>query len=55
MKTQEKKSTVKKPAKAEFFKTVLDDKRRMHAYIRKYGSLDGFKSVNFDFAKPLSY
>ena len=48
MKTKENKS-----AKAEFFKTVLNDKRKMHEHIRKYGSLDSFTSTNFKFAKPL--
>ena len=53
MKTQENKSTAMRSSKAGFFKTVIDDKRKMHEYIRQYGSLDGFKSTNFEFAKPL--
>jgi hypothetical protein len=55
MKTQESKFAVRENAKAGFFKTVLDDKRKMHDYVRKCGSLDGYKSDNFEFAKPLSY
>lgn|GEM_PF-2670107 len=55
MGTPEKKSVVRESAKVGFFKTVLDDKRKMHEYVRIYGSLDGFKSANFEFAKPLSY
>ena len=55
MGTPENKSIVRESVKSEFFKTVLNDKRKMHEYIRKYGSLDGFKSTNFEFAKPLSY
>jgi len=53
MKTQENKFAVRGSTKAGFFKTVLDDKRKMQEHIRKYGSLDGFKSTNFEFAKPL--
>ncbi|MDR2963783.1 MAG: hypothetical protein LBU90_09170 [Bacteroidales bacterium] len=39
--------------KSEFFKTVLDDKRQIREYLSKFGSLQGFKSKNFEFAKPL--
>jgi len=40
-------------SKGNFFKTVLDDKRAMREYIKKNGSLNGFKSNHFEFAKPL--
>jgi hypothetical protein len=36
-----------------FFQTVLEDKRQMREYISKRGSLAGFKSKNFEFAKPI--
>jgi hypothetical protein len=39
--------------KANFFQIVLEDKRNMKNYIRQFGSLAGFKSKNFEFAKPL--
>ena len=54
MKTKEKISTVNEFSKTEFFKTVLEDKKKMHEHIQKYGSLCGFRSKNFKFAKPLS-
>lgn len=40
-------------SKDNFFKTVLDDKRAMREFIRKNGSLKGFKSKHFEFAKPI--
>ena len=39
--------------KTNFFKTVLEDKLAMQEYIKKNGSLIGFKSDHFEFAKPL--
>jgi len=39
--------------KSNFFKIVLDDKRQMREYMSNFGSLEGFKSKNFEFAKPL--
>lgn len=52
MKTNNRKSenTISKDS---FFKTVLEDKRIIREYIRKNGSLKGFKSKHFEFAKPL--
>ena len=44
---------VKESLKSSFFKTVLDDKRSMREYIRKFGTLEGFKSKNFEFTKPI--
>jgi hypothetical protein len=44
---------IKENSKSSFFKTVLDDKRSMREYIRKFGTLEGFKSKNFEFAKPI--
>ena len=41
-------------SKSQFFKMVLEDKREMSAYVKKYGTLKGFKSDNFEFAKPIS-
>jgi len=45
--------SAKKNSKSVFFKTVLEDKRSMREYIRKFGTLEGFKSNNFEFAKPI--
>ena len=39
--------------KSEFFKMVLEDKRSMKDYIKKHGTLDGYKSDNFEFAHPI--
>ena len=39
--------------KSEFFKMVLEDKRLMSEYAKKHGTLDGFKSDNFEFAHPI--
>ena len=50
---QGKNIPVKESLKSSFFKTVLDDKRFMREHIRKYGTLEGFKSKNFKFAKPI--
>lgn len=50
--TKEKKESNNVP-KTNFFKTVLEDKHAMHEYIKKNGSLNGFKSDHFEFAKPL--
>lgn len=46
-------STQEKVTKTNFFKTVLEDKKAMRLHIEKTGSLKGFKSNNFNFAKPL--
>jgi len=40
--------------KSQFFKMVLEDKRSMREHIKKYGSLEGYKSDNFEFAHPIS-
>ena len=40
--------------KSQFFKMVLEDKRSMGEYAKKYGTLKGYKSDNFEFAKPIS-
>jgi len=40
--------------KSQFFKMVLEDKRAMSEHVKKYGTLNGFKSDNFEFAKPIS-
>ena len=40
--------------KSGFFKMVLEDKRSMSEYAKKYGTLSGYKSDNFEFAKPIS-
>ena len=40
--------------KSQFFKTVLEDKRLMSEYVKKHGSLKGFKSDHFEFAHPIS-
>jgi len=42
------------PPKSRFFKMVLEDKRSMSEYVKKHGSLDGYKSDNFEFAHPIS-
>ena len=39
--------------KSQFFKMVLEDKRSMSEYVKRNGSLNGYKSDNFEFAKPL--
>ncbi len=39
--------------KSQFFKMVLEDKRSMSEYVKKHGTLDGYKSDNFEFAKPI--
>ena len=39
--------------KKKFFKKVLADKVAMQNYIKKHGSLNGFKPDNYTFAKPL--
>lgn len=53
VKTTKQKIETNNPSKTNFFKTVLADKRSMHEYIKKNGSLNGFKSEHFEFAKPL--
>jgi len=53
MKLQENNAVNVENSKVGFFKMVLDDKRKMRDYIRKFGTLDGFKSNNFEFAQPL--
>jgi len=45
--------SVKESSKSSFFKMVLDDKRSMREHIRKFGTLEGFESKNFKFAKPI--
>jgi len=40
--------------KSQFFKMVLEDKRSMSEYVKIHGTLNGFKSDNFEFAKPIS-
>ena len=40
--------------KSQFFKMVLEDKRSMSEYMKHYGTLNGYKSDNFEFAKPIS-
>ena len=40
--------------KSQFFEMVLEDKRSMSEYAKKHGTLDGYKSDNFEFAKPIS-
>jgi hypothetical protein len=52
MKTGENIS-IKESSKSSFFKTVLDDKRSMREHVRKFGTLKGFKSKNFEFTKPI--
>jgi len=39
--------------KSQFFKMVLEDKRSMSEYVKKHGTLNGYKSDNFEFAKPI--
>ena len=46
-------SRIKRP-KSQFFKMVLEDKRSMSEYVKQYGTLNGYKSDNFEFAKPIS-
>jgi hypothetical protein len=53
MRTNKNSPVIQKKSKADFFKTVLSDKRAMRDYIREYGSLEGFKSTHFEFAKPI--
>jgi len=40
--------------KSQFFKMVLEDKRSMSEYVKKHGTLNGYKSDNFEFAHPIS-
>lgn len=35
------------------FRKMIDDKRAVQSYIRKHGTLDGFKNGKILFAKPL--
>lgn len=35
------------------FKQMIADKRAVQSYIRKHGTLDGFKKEKILFAKPL--
>ena len=42
------------PPKSQFFKMVLEDKRLMSEYVKKHGSLNGYKSDHFEFAHPIS-
>jgi hypothetical protein len=53
VRTTKQKIETNNPSKTNFFKTVLADKRAMHEYIKKHGSLNGFTSDHFEFAKPL--
>ena len=39
--------------KCRFFQKVIDDKRAIHAYISKHGTLNGFKRDSIEFVKPL--
>ena len=39
--------------KCSFFQKVIDDKRAIHAYISKHGTLNGFKRDSIEFVKPL--
>ncbi|MDD4969493.1 MAG: hypothetical protein PHT07_08700 [Paludibacter sp.] len=53
MKTTKVNIETKIVPKTNFLKTVLADKRAMQKYIKKNGSLNGFTSDHFEFAKPL--
>ncbi len=35
--------------------TMIEDKKSMRDYIKTHGTLKGFKSEHFRFAKPLRY
>ena len=39
--------------KSQFFKMVLEDKRSMSEYVKKFGTLEGYKSENFEFTHPI--
>jgi len=43
----------KKHPWSNFFNMVIDDKKAMRDYIVKHGTIEGFKSANFEFAKPI--
>ena len=47
------KKILKKEQHADFFKKVLEDKRSMREYIQEKGTLNGYKSKYFTFAKPV--
>lgn len=51
MKVSKIKKTIR--SKSQFFKMVLDDKRAMNEYVKKNGTLDGYKSDNFEFTHPI--
>ncbi len=53
MKTQHRNTENKGFSKADFFKVALKDKLAMREYIKKNGTLEGFKSTHFVFTKPL--
>jgi len=47
------KNILKKEQRADFFKKVLEDKKSMREYIQEKGTLNGYKSTYFTFAKPV--
>jgi len=47
-------TTKQTQCKSQFFKMVLEDKRSMSEYAKKNGTISGYKSDNFEFAKPIS-
>ncbi len=50
MKKDKKKSNIESKS---LINTIIEDKKSMREYIKTHGTLKGFKSEHFRFAKPL--